>query len=210
MSDRALTGRDRGLLRGILQLTRADHREPPRERMFQLLAQLELLIGCDALSLQEHDCLHQTSTYLQTCHDGERWIETCEEAAPVSQDWVHDMFWKWWWTWLCSLPVRTGKPVVVSTQTYYSHSELSSSEFYVDYLRCADDILVGYPGRDGRTARFVALRETGSAFGSRELAVLELLQPHLEDLVRRTIPPAPAARPPCASTSSSPTRGSVC
>lgn len=190
MSDRSLTPRDFDTVRDILDLTRPPDAESPQERTFQLMAHLESLIGCDSVSLQEMDCVQQVRLYCQGFEDGERWIETPEEAEVLRQDPLIALFWRCWWTSTCSLPERTGGPVVISDRSVFSQREMRANPLYVEYLRYVDEILVGYPTGHGRSARLLLRRDEGSAFGPRELMIMEMLLPHLQKLVLSTVPPA--------------------
>ena len=193
MSDRSLTPRDLRILRDILDLTRPRHAESPQERTFQLLAHLDSLIGCSDVSLQEMDCIHQDRLYCQAYEDGEGWIESPEEREIMRQDPMNSIFWRCWWTSLCSLPERMGRPVVVADRSVFSQREMRSNPLYVEYLTYVDEILVGYPTGYGRSARLLLSRDEGSAFGPRELMVMEMLLPHLQGLVLSTVPPAAQA-----------------
>lgn len=190
MSDHSLTPRDLGILREILDLTRTDHAETPQERTFQVLAHLESLAGCDEISLQEVDSVRQVRLYCQAYGDGERWVEAPEERVTERQDPDHALFWRCWWTSICSLPERRGRAVVVSDRSVLSQREMRSSALYVEYLTHVDEILVGYPRGPGQSTRLLLRRQQGSAFGPRELAIMEMLMPHLEGLVLSTVPAA--------------------
>lgn len=192
MSDRSLTPRDLSALRDILDLTRPRHAETPQERTYQLLAHLDSLIGCNTVSLQEMDCVQRARLYCQGYADGERWIETPEERAVLSQSPGVAVFWRCWWTSTCSLPERTGRPVVVADRAVFTLREMRSNPLYVEYLHYVDEILVGYPTGYGRSARLLLRRDEGSPFGTRELMIMEMLLPHLQDLVLSTVPPAPS------------------
>ncbi|MCK0112475.1 LuxR C-terminal-related transcriptional regulator [Ornithinimicrobium sp. F0845] len=188
MSDRSLTPRDQGILRDILDLSRADHVESPRERTFQLLAHLALLTGCNNVSLQEMDCVHQTRLYCQAYGEGKRWNETPAERAVKRKDPGVALFWKFWWASTCSLPERTGRAVVVSDRSVFSQRQMRSHPLFAEYLTYVDEILVGYPTGHGQSSRLILRRDEGSAFGPRELMIMELLLPHLWDLVLSTVP----------------------
>lgn len=190
MSERTLNQRDYRVLRDILDLTRPDHPDPPQERVFQLLAHLAVLTGCDTVSLQDTDCIHEIRPYCQALDEGVRIIEPPETTADRSQDPEVRLFWQCWWTSVCSLPERTGTPVVVSDRSVLSQREMRSHPLYVEYLTYVDEILLGYPTGPGRSARLLLSREEGSAFGHRELVLMQMLSPHLEGLVRATVPPA--------------------
>ncbi|WP_275106663.1 response regulator transcription factor [Ornithinimicrobium flavum] len=189
MSERSLSPHDLRILRDLLDLTRPGHREAPAERTFQLLAHLESLVGCDAASLQEMDCVQQVRLYCQASTGGQRWSETPEERAVTRRDPGVALFWRCWWRSTCSLPERVGRPVVVSDRSVLSRHEMRSDPLYVEYLHYVDEILVGYPTGRGRSARLILRRDEGSAFGPRELMLMELLLPHLRGLVLSTLPP---------------------
>lgn len=189
MSDRSLTPHDFRTLRDILDLTRPGHPETPQARTYQLLEHLNFLIGCTDVSLQEMDCVHRVRLYCQAYEHGERWIETPEERMVARQDPTLPVFWRCWWTSTCSLPERTGRPVVVSERSVYSEREMRSNPLYIEYLHYVDVLLVGYPTGYGRSARLLLRRAEGSAFGQRELMIMEVLLPHLQELVLSTVPP---------------------
>lgn len=190
MSDRSLTPRDLGTLRDILELTRPRHPQTSQERTFQLLTHLESLVGCNAASLQEMDCVQQVRLYCQASEDGRRWIETPEERAATRQSPLIALFWRCWWRSTCSLPERTGGTVVVSDRSVLTQREMRNDPLYVELLHYVDEILVGYPTGHGRSARLILRRDEGSPFGPRELMIMELLLPHLQELVVGTLPPA--------------------
>lgn len=191
MSERLLTPRDLGLVRDILDLTRADHPESAQERTFQLLAFLQVLVGCDDPSLQEMDSLHQIVTYAQRVDEGERWTAPLDELAAGFDDPLQREFWRGYWTAICSLPERRGEPVVVSIRSAYTVRERLSGPLRDNRPR-VDELLVGYPTHEGRSARLLLAREAGSPFGHRELSLMELLLPHLTDLVVATVRPTQA------------------
>lgn len=190
MSDRSLTARDRGILRDILDLTSPDHAESPQERTFQLLTHLATLTGCNHVSLQKMDCVHRSLLYHQAYGEGTRSIETPADRAIRRQDPGVALFWKFWWTSTCSLPERTGQAVVVSDRSVLSQRAMRSHPLYVEYLHYVDEILVGYPTGHVQSCRLILRRDEGSAFGPRELMIMELLLPHLQGLVLSTAPQA--------------------
>lgn len=121
--------------------------------------------------------------------DGEGWIETPSELSVQDQPGV-DVFWDVWWTSPCSLPERTGSPVTASLRSIYGQREWLTSPLHTEYLQIVDELIVGYPTRPGMSARFLMPRDDGSAFGHRELTLMELLMPHLKTLVLGAVRPA--------------------
>lgn len=191
MSDKSLTPRDLVILRDILELVRADHPEAPRERTFQTLEHLAALIGCDEVSLQELDSVHQIRTYAQAIIEGQRCFETAEEAAAENEDPSREEFWRHWWGSYCSLPERIGRPVAVVESSVCTQRELRSSPLR-ESRGWIDEILVGYPTVPGRSARFLLCREGGSTFGYREESLVEMFLPHLAGLAVATVTPSHA------------------
>lgn len=193
MSDTSVTSRDLALLRDIVHLTGRERPEDPDELSFQVLDLLEHLLGCDGVSLQALDSVHRSRSYVSAVEQGERFLQVEEELAADNPQPGMDVFWEFWWTSPCSLPERTGRTVVTSLRSFYSQREWAAHPVRTNYLPFIDEIVLGYPTGPGRSVRILVPREDGSPFGHRELTLMELLEPHLRDLLLRTTskPPAP-------------------
>lgn len=195
MADASINHRELAILRDILDLTREGHPETPQERVFQLLEHLEVLIGSDGASLQQMDAIHRCRTFGQVVDGGERWLPTAEDLDLASAPGI-DTFWKYWWTSPCSLPDRTGTSMVVSLRSFYSQRQWNSSPMHADCVSASDQILVAYPTGPGCSTRLLLHRNTGSAFGDRQLTLMRGLRPHLKGLMQSAIAPSqPTAVP---------------
>jgi DNA-binding CsgD family transcriptional regulator len=192
MSDTSVTSRDLSLLRNIVHLTGRDRLEDPEELSFQVLDLLDRILGADGVSLQAIDSVHRSRSYVSAVAQGERFHWSAEESQETDNADGAEVFWEFWWTSPCSLPERTGRTVVTSLRSFYSQREWAAHPVRTNYLPFVDEIVLGYPTGPGQSVRILVPREEGSAFGYRELTLMELLEPHLRDLLLRTTSkPAP-------------------
>lgn len=194
MADTSVSSRDLSVLRDILDLSRPGRPEEPEELTYGLLDQLEVLLGCDGPSFQVLDSVHHSRSHAQGVEEGERFQMTAEELEADNRDPDPgmDVFWEYYWTSPCSLPERTGRPVVTSLRDVFSQREWAAHPVHTNYLPYVDEIVLGYPTGPGQSARILVPRLDGAAFGYRELTLVRLLEPHLKGLLTRT---ASAPRP---------------
>ncbi|HLS40972.1 MAG TPA: helix-turn-helix transcriptional regulator [Ornithinicoccus sp.] len=194
MSDHTITLRELETLREVAQLADPERDEAAEERSFRVLDILERLLGCDGLSLQVTDSVHRKRPYVSAVGEGEHFVFTREELEASEHEPGVDVFWECWWTSPCSLPERTGRPVVVSLRSVYSQRQWAAHPLHTTYLPCADELVLAYVTGPGQSVRLLVPREGGSPFGERERTLLELLLPHLRDLlVAASARPKPAA-----------------
>lgn len=192
MSDRTITLRELHVLREVVQLADPERAEDAEELGFQVMDVLQRLLGCDEVSLQVMDSVHRSRSYASALEDGERFVATPEELVASEHEDGSEVFWETWWTSPCSLPERTGRTVVTSLRSVYSQREWAAHPRHTNYLWYADEVLLAYVTGPGQSVRLLVPREAGSPFGQRELAMLEMLVPHLRDLmVRASATPRP-------------------
>src|SRR5690606_36857382 len=141
------------------------------------------LLGCDGLSLQVMDSVHRKRPYVSAVEEGEHFVFTREELEASEHEPGVDVFWECWWTSPCSLPERTGRPVVVSLRSVSSQRQWAAHPLHTTYLPCADELVRAYVTGPGQSVRLLIPREGGAPFGERERTLLELLLPHLRDLL---------------------------
>ena len=149
-----------------------------------VLALLADLVPCDLLSLCELDSGTQETG----------WDQEVPESRLSADD---GAFWRYYWdSEHCSYPDRTGDVTrVTMTSDFLAPSEYRENSAYQEFLKpfgIDHELMVVFSLGHWHTARLLFGRAGGGKFTERDRAVLTLLRPHLDGLVRR----ADAARRP--------------
>ncbi|MGB7877224.1 MAG: LuxR C-terminal-related transcriptional regulator [Ilumatobacteraceae bacterium] len=92
-----------------------------------------------------------------------------------------------WWTGPCSLIERTGGSVVTTMRSWYSARQRSENPVHRGSLICDDELIMGFSVSTSRSIQILLPRETGPAFGEREITLMKLLLPHLQPLMRSVV-----------------------
>ena len=90
------------------------------ETVFDVLAELQELVGCDWVAFNRHDTPGRRLHHAQLVASGERML-----AGPQELDAEDDEpFWRWCWRREpCSLPDRLEAPVAVTISDFYTARE---------------------------------------------------------------------------------------
>ncbi|MDX6288182.1 MAG: hypothetical protein QOG53_3667 [Frankiales bacterium] len=142
-----------------------------------LLEQLFGLVSCDMVS-----------TFV---NNGGAAGEAWEQELPDSKiEADPQLFWQHYWTYEpCSYPDRTGDTSsVIKKSDFLTQREYRQTGIYLDYFRLfgiEHDIMVTLPLGHHRSVRVMFTRGDGSDFTERDRAVLTLLRPHLDEILRR-------------------------
>jgi len=163
------------------------------DTVFEVLAALQRLIGCDLVAFNGHDTPGRRMYHSQVVASGERELASLEELAARDQD---DPFWQWYWRCEpCSLPDRVGAPVVVALSDFYTAREWAQHPMFIEALGLdgplSDELLASYPDAPGRTRRVLFLRHDGTRFDERARFLTTLLMPHIGSLLAEAIAPQP-------------------
>jgi DNA-binding CsgD family transcriptional regulator len=143
-----------------------------------LLQQLCEIVSCDMVS---------------TCVNlGRKSDDAWEQELPFSSvDADPELFWQHYQAFeACSYPDRTGDTnSVTKISDFYSQREYHQTGMYNDYSRLfgvEHEIMVTLPLGHQRSVRVLFARGDGSDFTERDRAVLTLLRPHLDEILRRS------------------------
>ena len=87
------------------------------DTVFDLLDELQGLIGCDLVAFNLHDTPERRLHHAQAVASGERQLASPQELAPPPDD---EPFWRSYWSCEpCSLPGRVEAPVVTTISAFY-------------------------------------------------------------------------------------------
>lgn len=183
MAGSSVSACDISQLRELLDLSRQDRTTPAVDATFRALELIRRLVGCDAAQFNDHDSSDFSITYLQYLDDDEATVLSGEQLAQMDDDSGVELLEQRWWTSCCSLIERTGRPTVTTVRAGRSAREWDQEPLNRGYLQVADEAIMGFPIGAFRSLRILLPRETGAAFGDREITLLEMLLPHLEPLM---------------------------
>ncbi|MFP4636147.1 MAG: response regulator transcription factor [Nitriliruptoraceae bacterium] len=156
------------------------------ELVFDVLDDLQELIGCDWVAFNRHDTAGRRLHHAQRVAEGERELTSPEQLEAEDRE----PFWRWYWRCEpCSLPDRVEAPVVVSISEFYTAREWTQHPMSEVLKGVSDELLVSYPDAPGQSRRLLFAREGGGRFGERERFLMTLLMPHIGPLLARTITP---------------------
>lgn len=173
--DVSLSDRD---LVTMLAVTRTELDDlPPQGFPLHVLEQLAELVTCDMLSVCEVDPAHPEAGWDQ-------------ELPASGYDVDVRPFWEHYWSSSCSYPDRTGDTTSVTMLAdFCTQQEHHDSPMYQDYLKAfgvEHEIMVVLPLGHQHTVRLLFSRGQGSGFTEHDRAVLQLLRPHLGEILRRS------------------------
>ncbi|MGB7449193.1 MAG: helix-turn-helix transcriptional regulator [Ornithinimicrobium sp.] len=194
MSRSTMRSLDVDRLREIIGMANDTSSAPAVDVTFAVLDRVRAMIGADSAAFLDLNGTARRSQHLQMTTDEEHVTEgLCE-----SGDDPDDLFWKYYDSSLCSLPDRANKPVVISDRTMFSALELARHPMSVEvFPEVYDEILAASPHESGVNLRLLIRRTEGPAFSELDLFLVELLQPHLQPLWRRTLRSVlPVVEPP--------------
>jgi DNA-binding CsgD family transcriptional regulator len=162
----------------MLAITRRYGDEQGDALPWELLQDLMSLVSCDLLSAFGLD-----STTMAYFSDQE--VGSTSELTPAEEVHFTAMFEQHYWDSVCSYPDRTGQPgLVFRCSDIVPDAEWRQGGMYADYdrpLGIEHELMVCLDaGRPQRTLRLLFARGAGSDFSERDVAVLTLLQPHLQ------------------------------
>lgn len=169
-------------LRALMAVVEEGRRDEPTDGLpWAVLDELAGLIRCDAVTFTEGDLIHHRALFDQNYEEGQRWFDPPAEPFPA------DM----WRNFTNFLPFRYGGRIgnqvgVVRWSDFYSHRELREQPLFADYfgpLGCRHSIGLALPTSPGLHRKISLWRDTGSDFTERDRLVLQLLQPHLYDVL---------------------------
>ena len=160
----------------LLEESRRD--EPGSAMPWALLEGLARLVPCDRVSYQDHDLVARRS-FIQDLldagvHRGPR-QEVYEDDEP---------FWDLFWRSSCSWPQRTGD---LRTVTHLGDFFPTDRERLANPMREAhqdvqQEMMLSLQAAPGHARRILFLRADNRSFTERDRQVLQLLQPHVEDV----------------------------
>lgn len=211
MGERGVSSSDIRLLRDIVALTGTGTPARPHTRAvaltFELLDLLEQLLDSDWASFHLLEAAPGSGfrrVYQQATDHGEHLVCLAPEIAEFDATVRTDVLQEHWWGLPHSHVDRTGAPCVTSIRSFFGSREWADHPANAEYLRCVDQILLGYPAQGGDSLRVVTCRAAGRPYGLRELTLMELLLPHLRPLLGAAVreqaqhgePPSPSRHAP--------------
>lgn len=150
---------------------------PPAGFPLAVLEELSQLVVCDLLSVCEVDAADPDACFEQELPDSRCVVD----VRP---------FWEHYWSSSCSYPDRTGDTSSVTMLAdFCTAQEHHDSAIYQEYLKAfgvEHEIMVVLPLGHQHTVRLLFSRGLGSGFTERDRAVLQLLRPHLGEILRRS------------------------
>ncbi|MGB3592993.1 MAG: LuxR C-terminal-related transcriptional regulator [Ornithinimicrobium sp.] len=181
-------------LREITHLAKGTSSATAVDVTFAVLDRVRAMIGADSIAFHDLNGTARRSLHLQFASAEEHVTNPSDEGAGD----FDDMFWKYYESSSCSLPDRANKPVVFSDRTMFSARELACDPMSVElFSDVYDEILAASPYETDMNLRLLIRRTEGPAFSESDLFLVELLQPHLQPLFRRTLRSVlPAVEPP--------------
>lgn len=174
--DISLSERD---LVAMLEITRTRFDDLPAVGFDrQLLERLFQLVECDMLSACEIDPADPSHCWDQEL-PASRWSV---DPAP---------FWEHYWdSPHCSYPDRTGDTTSVTMLSdFCTPQQHHDSAVFQDYLKAfgvEHELMVVLPLGHQHSVRLLFSRGEGTGFSERDRAVLQLLRPHLGEILRRS------------------------
>jgi DNA-binding CsgD family transcriptional regulator len=182
MSQLSLSGQD---VRAMLALTRPFPEDDGPLLPWALLRELSELIPCDSLEASWQDTPRWDIVDQPLDTDCNRSPDEWERFAAIYR--------QHYWTSLCSYPDRTGDTAAVFRGSdRLSDRQLRNTAMFTDLSKPMGSqhgiFLCLSGGAPGRTVRLLFDRGPGPDFTERHLAILTLLQPHLQaayDTARR-------------------------
>jgi len=150
---------------------------PPDGLPLPLLESLIDLVECDGLSVFDCNCDNPAEGWMQ-------------EAPSTGVEVDEQLFWQHYWdTPHCSYPDRTGDTTSVTmTSDFATELEHHASGMYVDYTQhfgVEHELMVVLPLGHHHAVRLLFARGKGTDFTERDRAVLQLLRPHLNEILHR-------------------------
>lgn len=184
MSRSTTTSLDVDRLREIIDMANDTSSASAVEVTFAVLDRVREMIGADSATFHDLNGAARRSRHLQMATDEEHVTEGFHEDG----DDTDDPFWKYYQSSSCSLPDRVNKPMVICDRIMYSALELARDPMSVEvFPDVYDEILAASPYESGVNLRLLIRRTEGPAFSELDLFLVELLQPHLQPLFRRTL-----------------------
>lgn len=181
------------VLRDILELSQPTRHVPSTTVVSEILRRLELLLGSDGVAFHAMDARDFSYQHMQGVEAGEEYVLSgADLSSDGSVDDGLDVLQDHWWVSPCSLIERTGEPVATNIRSWYGERRWSQHPLHREYLTYADELIFGFPLGGARSLRILAPRESGSAFGERELTLCRLLLPHLRDVLTAVVAPPDA------------------
>jgi DNA-binding CsgD family transcriptional regulator len=148
-----------------------------------ILDDLAQLVPCDEVIYQVHDAYRQVVLAYQSTRPSE-----FEDAA--SDAW----FWSHFWVWESGVPELTGNhnQVITDAGISLTPADLDARSEYGRMIHVRWNAMVSLPPQGQISRRILLLRRDGRGFSAREKLLLELVRPHLAELVTAA-PPTPAS-----------------
>jgi DNA-binding CsgD family transcriptional regulator len=150
-----------------------------------ILHDLAQLVPCDDVIYQAHDANRQEVVDYQTMQPPE--FEDAESNA---------WFWTHFWVWESGVPELTGNhnPVITDADISLTPAALDARAEYGRMIHVRYNAMVNLPPHGQISRRILLLRRDGRGFSAREKLLLELIRPHLAELVTAAPhpPPSPA------------------
>ena len=181
---------DVDLLHAVLEDAR--HDDPGPAFPWVLFEGLQRLVPCDLdVSFQVHDYRRRQSSFAQAIDEGDP-VAVRLEPDPDSP------FWRLWWSSICSWPQRSGnlRSVLWSGDFFPTDRALRADPMHAElHPDLTGELVVSLPAPPGEARRFVFMRTSGKPFSERDRQVLELLRPHLYEVLldgerrRACVPP---------------------
>lgn len=178
---------DAGATAAVRQVVdRCATRSAATDTVFDVMDDLQRLVGCDWVVFNRHDTPGRRLRHAQMVASGER-----ESVSPAELEAEADEpFWRWYWRCEpCSLPDRIDGPVVVSISEFYTARQWAQHPMSATLGHVSDELVVSYPDAPGLTRRLLFARESGARFAERERFLMTLLMPHVGPLLARTLAP---------------------
>ncbi|MGB3829096.1 MAG: helix-turn-helix transcriptional regulator [Ornithinimicrobium sp.] len=194
MSRTTIAPLDVDRLREIIDMANNTASPSPVDLTFAVLDRVREMIGADSATFLDLNGAAQCVRHLQMATDDEHVTEGSYEDG----DDTDELFWTYYESSSCSLPDRVNKAMVFSDRTMHNARELAHDPMRVEVLfDVYDEILAASPYESGVNLRLLIRRSEGPAFNDLDLFLVELLQPHLQPLFRRTLRSViPSVEPP--------------
>lgn len=176
-----LTERDLHALMAVVEEGRRD--EPTEGLPWAALEELFKLVPCDSVSLPEVDLVRERGVFFQGLAAVDRLLTHEPEDDSSAED-----YWDWMRAFLpCTHARRSGDfATVVQWSDFYTRAELRNQPLYAEVMvheGTKHAMHASLPAMPGRYRKISFWRTSDSEFTERDRLVVELLRPHLWELL---------------------------
>ncbi|MGB3828753.1 MAG: helix-turn-helix transcriptional regulator [Ornithinimicrobium sp.] len=177
-----LTSVDLDSLRDVVDTANDTSGAPAVDVTFAVLDRIREMIGADFATFHDMQGSVQRVRHLQGTDGEEYFTEQGEE------DGTHDAFWTYYQASSCSWPDHQNRPMVISNKDVCSEREWAQDPMHLEYQTDVhDEIMAASPYGPRLNLRLLISRSERPLFSDLDCFLVQLLQPHLQPLFRRTL-----------------------